>query len=204
MAPCSENDHRNGVVSSLPTTEEPTSTGTDLDRNPTTLPFELVEEILCRLPVKLLLQLQCLCKSWKSLISNRKFAKKHLQMSQVCQQHHHLLLSTRSQSGEPLWHSPIPSFFNNLSNSTITLIQLNCPIYGNYLEVFSCDGILCLTSNADFAVLWNPSIRRFNRLPPLETQWENNSYSFEEVRCLYSFGYDHANDVYKVVTAQKK
>ncbi|MCI15098.1 F-box/kelch-repeat protein, partial [Trifolium medium] len=44
-----------------------------------TLTFDLIEEILCRLPVKLLLQFRCLGKYWKSLISDPKFAKKHLQ-----------------------------------------------------------------------------------------------------------------------------
>ncbi|MCI27031.1 F-box/kelch-repeat protein, partial [Trifolium medium] len=43
-----------------------------------TLPFDLIGEILCRLPVKLLLQFQCVCKFWKSLISDPSFAKKHL------------------------------------------------------------------------------------------------------------------------------
>ncbi|XP_045822488.1 F-box/kelch-repeat protein At3g23880-like [Trifolium pratense] len=43
-----------------------------------TLPFDLIIEILSRLPVKQLLQLRCVCKSWKSLISDPKFAKKHL------------------------------------------------------------------------------------------------------------------------------
>jgi len=45
------------------------------------LPFDLVSEILCRLPVKLLLQLRCVCKSWNSLISDSNFAKKHLRTS---------------------------------------------------------------------------------------------------------------------------
>ncbi|PNX71880.1 F-box/kelch-repeat protein [Trifolium pratense] len=54
------------------------STGTIT--SPTSLPMELVEEEnLCRLPVKILLQLRCICKSWKSLISDDpKFAKKQL------------------------------------------------------------------------------------------------------------------------------
>ncbi|MCI34852.1 F-box/kelch-repeat protein, partial [Trifolium medium] len=46
-----------------------------------TLPFELIVEILSKLPVKSLMQFQCVCKSWKSLISDPNFAKKHLRMS---------------------------------------------------------------------------------------------------------------------------
>lgn len=50
-----------------------------------TLPFDLVAEILCRLPVKLLLQLRCICKLWNShsLINDSKFAKKHLSMTSM-------------------------------------------------------------------------------------------------------------------------
>ncbi|XP_058721893.1 F-box/kelch-repeat protein At3g23880-like isoform X3 [Vicia villosa] len=46
------------------------------------LPFDLITEILSRVPVKLLLQFRCVCKSWNSLISHDpNFAKKHFKMS---------------------------------------------------------------------------------------------------------------------------
>jgi len=48
------------------------------------LPFELITEILCRLPVNFLMTLKCVCKPWNSLISSdRKFARKHLRMSRM-------------------------------------------------------------------------------------------------------------------------
>ncbi|GAU13076.1 hypothetical protein TSUD_173760 [Trifolium subterraneum] len=43
------------------------------------LPDEIIFQILLWLPVKFLLQLKCVSKSWKTLISNPKFAKTHLQ-----------------------------------------------------------------------------------------------------------------------------
>jgi len=46
-----------------------------------TLPFDLIPEILCRLPVELLLQLRCICKSRNSLINDCKCAKEHLSLS---------------------------------------------------------------------------------------------------------------------------
>jgi len=59
--------------------EETTSTAT---LTPQPLPFDLVTKILCWLPVKHLLQLRCVCKSWNSLISNdSNFARKHLRFS---------------------------------------------------------------------------------------------------------------------------
>lgn len=47
--------------------------------SPPLLPEELVREILLRLPVKSLVQFKCVCKLWKTLISNSQFAKSHLQ-----------------------------------------------------------------------------------------------------------------------------
>ncbi|MCI23953.1 F-box/kelch-repeat protein, partial [Trifolium medium] len=47
-----------------------------------TLPFDLIPEILCKLSVKFLVQLRCVCKSWNFLIStDTKFIQKHLDMS---------------------------------------------------------------------------------------------------------------------------
>jgi len=109
----------------------------------TTLPFDLLAEILCRLPLKLLLQLQCLCKSFKHLVSDRKFAKKHLCLST---KHYHLIVtSANNLGGFVLYDSSILSV---LSASTITqtqLIYLNSLGYGYILSVCSCDDILCLT-----------------------------------------------------------
>src|SRR4051812_15081950 len=80
--------HLNSFIET-PTSPSLTSSDTPEDSLHTaplpTLPFEIVVEILSRLPVKFLLQLQCVCKSWKSLISNPKFAKKHFFSSTTAQ-----------------------------------------------------------------------------------------------------------------------
>ncbi|MCI40987.1 F-box/kelch-repeat protein, partial [Trifolium medium] len=39
------------------------------------LPEELIIQILLRLPVRSLIEFKCVCKSWKTLISDPKFAK---------------------------------------------------------------------------------------------------------------------------------
>ncbi|XP_024634784.1 uncharacterized protein [Medicago truncatula] len=71
---------------------------------------------------------------------------------------------------------------SNASNSSsVTQTQLKCPIsLNNYLEICSCDGILCFSFAGHSAFLWNPSLRRYNMLE-------------------ISIGYDNFNDVYKVV-----
>lgn len=42
------------------------------------LPCDMLDEILCRLPVKLLLRCRCVSKEWCSLIDSTRFVKKHL------------------------------------------------------------------------------------------------------------------------------
>jgi len=46
-----------------------------------TLPYDVILEILCRLPVKFILRFRCVCKSWNSLISDPIFVKKQLSVS---------------------------------------------------------------------------------------------------------------------------
>ncbi|RHN75063.1 putative F-box domain-containing protein [Medicago truncatula] len=158
-----------------------------------TLPFDLIAEILCRLPVKILIQLRCLCKSVNSLVSDPKFAKKHLCMSNT---RHRLMLSSRNDLDElVLFDSPMPSDFPTF---TVKQTQVSYPDclkieYDSPLYVCSCDGILCFTMYIGYDVsppiLWNPSIRAFKILPPLD----NKAFS------IYSFGYDHYIDKYKIV-----
>ena len=54
------------------------STGDGLLHRQPFLPVELVVEILSRLPVKSLLLFKSVCKSWKTLISDPKFAQTHI------------------------------------------------------------------------------------------------------------------------------
>jgi len=159
-----------------------------------TLPFDLVAEILCRLPVKLLLQLRCLCKSFNSLISDPKFAKKHLLLSPT---RHRLIESSRDNCFDELFlfDSPIPSVFTTSSVKHSQLSYPNClkTEYGIPMYLCSCDGILCFTMDQGSAVLWNPSIGRYKILPTLKIIQKGDPLP------LYSFGYDHFIHNYKVV-----
>ncbi|XP_004486105.1 F-box/kelch-repeat protein At3g23880-like [Cicer arietinum] len=157
-----------------------------------TLPFELIIEILSRLPVKFLIQLQCVCKSWKSLISDPKFAKMHLRMSTT----RHLVVLTLTKPSRSLIVKtyPLSSLFTEI---TATATQLAYPLNNdNQFEfiVGSCHGILCFAIDQSVALLWNPSIRKFTKLPSLEYPCRLGCYT------IYAFGYDHFSDTYKVVS----
>jgi len=161
------------------------------------LPFDLIAEILCMLPVKLLQQLRCLCSSFNSLISDPKFVKKHLHLSTMLLRRYHLILGDVDSREFFTYHSPITSF---LSDSTLKQTQISYPPVTNQrygprppFWVCSCDGILCFTTALGSALLWNPSIRTFKLLPTLKPLPRRAPLT------SYSFGYDHFIDNYKVI-----
>ncbi|AES97014.1 F-box and associated interaction domain protein [Medicago truncatula] len=82
------------IISKIPLTKETgVTTKQPLHAAPLIyIPLDLLAEILCRLPVKVLQQIRCVCKSWNALISDDfVFAKKHLSMSKKRQ---HLITAT--------------------------------------------------------------------------------------------------------------
>jgi hypothetical protein len=103
-----------------------------------TLPFDIVAKILCMLPVKLLMQVQRLCKSFNSIISDPKFAKKHLRLS--TKRRHLKVGSTNFLVKLLLFDSPIQSVF---STSRVTQIQISHSI--PHLSLDMCSSALPMT-----------------------------------------------------------
>ncbi|GAU20087.1 hypothetical protein TSUD_381790 [Trifolium subterraneum] len=165
-----------------------------------TLPIEIIEDILSRLPIKFLIQLQSVCKPWKSLISDPKFAKKHFRLSTT--RHHLVLAHTNLSRVYVLTDYLLSSVFTDA-------IQLNCllPFREHIIgSGGSCHGIICFQLNRNYqnyqnlALLWNPSIRKFMKLP---SSFDNPTQEVELYCTNFGFGYvyDHFNDnyIYKVV-----
>jgi len=153
-----------------------------------TLPFEIQVEILSKPPVKFLMQFQCVCKSWKSQISKPDFVKKHLRVSNT---HHRFLLTFSKLSQFAITSYPLSSVFTEM---TPTVTQLEYPLNNREESdsiIGSCHGILCIERILSFPVLWNPSIRKFTKLPSFE--FPQNKFGDP----TYAFGYDHSNDTYK-------
>ncbi|XP_045826273.1 F-box/kelch-repeat protein At3g23880-like [Trifolium pratense] len=162
-----------------------------------TLPEDVIPEILCRLPVKLILQLRCVCKSWNSLISDSKFIKKHLHMS-TRRRLHFLRILNCPENNYILASYPLDSFFTNL---TTEFTEFEYPPnsfnrdYSFHHFSGSCNGILCFADHhKGLVILWNPSIRKFKELP-LFTKPNGSIY----LHMTFGFGYDSSTDIYKVV-----
>ncbi|XP_050892764.1 F-box/kelch-repeat protein At3g23880-like [Lathyrus oleraceus] len=183
-----QNDSARSSQSSLTSTEETTTNSLHLPH----LPFDLVVEILCRLPVKHLLQLRCLCKSWNSLISgDSKFAKKHLRLSTSNQERHHLIGIPKSTKELVLCHSPISSIFCSASTTCVELFSYSL---GDILikgGASTCDGIICFRIGNSLALLCNPFIKKFKILPPLKFP--------PQVFTIYTIVYDRFTNNYKII-----
>ncbi|XP_058195161.1 F-box/kelch-repeat protein At3g23880-like [Rhododendron vialii] len=174
----------------------PKITGTEEDSQQIllpNLPLEIiVEEILSRLPVKSLLRSRCVCKSWRSLISDPNFARIHLRrasssnISNDCT-HHRLLISHGVRS-----HS-LYSAFHEHSDAAVRLDYPGCDPrgLGDGVRILgSCDGLVCIET-ARTLFLWNPSTRKSKRLPSVRLPPDHLA--------AYGFGYDASIDDYKVV-----
>ncbi|CAK8564702.1 unnamed protein product [Lathyrus sativus] len=157
------------------------------------LPIDLVGEIFCRLPVKLLLQLRCMCKSWNSLISDRNFTRKHLSLSTTRRLHY----ACYNYEPHELIHNsyPLESVLTNIPTKFKGRRNLFNRIYNSI--VGSCDGLLCLADRSKgLVILWNPCFKKFKfkESPPFE-----NSENLIKVYAAFGFGYDHVSENYKVV-----
>ncbi|KAI8556186.1 hypothetical protein RHMOL_Rhmol05G0232500 [Rhododendron molle] len=159
------------------------------------LPPEITVEILSRLPVKSLLRLRCVCKSWRSLISGREFAKTHLGLASSIDTdyaHHRLLITSPFAF---VMSCSLYSILDELSDTDV--VELDYPLYGDgrgghlgVRDLGCCDGLVCIETKSALC-LWNPSTRKSKRLPSVDLPHGHI--------VVYGFGYDSSIDDYKVV-----
>ncbi|XP_058739589.1 F-box/kelch-repeat protein At3g23880-like [Vicia villosa] len=163
-------------------------------RSPVYLPEELIAEVLSILPVKSLLQLRCVSKSWKSLISNPIFVKQHLNRS------------TRNAN-----LTLVSSFLNEgvaafclLEKPPIT-VNLSYDPYHQLKDkdhtfvIGSCNGLICFLGLSFFNEhtemrlrVWNPATRAISEKLGFSS-YDNASHPPTLI-----FGYDDSTGTYKV------
>ncbi|XP_004496418.1 F-box/kelch-repeat protein At3g23880-like [Cicer arietinum] len=162
--------------------------------NPTPiLPDEIISEILVRVPVRSLLQFRCVCKSWKTLISDPHFAKNQLQLSTEYPQ---LFSHYFSRVQWKIISYDVESLLENQSIRSNPIEPYTFTMMQNYQVIGSCNGLLCLYDLRQcYVVLWNPCLNLKSKRSPttmnLYGDFENISY--------HGFGYDQENDKYKVL-----
>ncbi|XP_004292675.1 PREDICTED: F-box protein CPR30-like [Fragaria vesca subsp. vesca] len=172
----------------------------------TDLPVELITDILVRLSPQRLLQCVCALKSLNALISSEGFSEAYVKRSLETNNYRTLLMAEETAEGEDFKYPTeffAASFYprESFSNARSVIQPLIRP--GRVrTEIVGCyNGLVCIHNphhSRDLAV-WNPSIRRFKRIPfsPIEVPAAAKTGSISGVK--YGFGYDPATQDYKVV-----
>ncbi|XP_051134001.1 F-box protein CPR1-like [Andrographis paniculata] len=148
------------------------------------LPFELIEDILRRLPVKSLKRFCAVAKSWFLLIESENFRKLHLRQSLLSNSNRSLLLG-----GLGLYNIKLDA----MDKAEV----MKPPFYYKSVDWISnsCHGIVLVMS--DPPVLWNPFSTDYRVLPDCAVEYETPAEAYPKT--AYGFGYDSSNDDYKVV-----
>ena len=164
------------------------------------LPDELIAEVLSFLPVQSLLQLRCVCKSWKTLISDKAFVKLHLQ--RPSRNKHIAVIKIEGR------YNPVTFPLSHLLENPSKTIASNSCYQLEYRDcsrvVGECNGLLCLlgysyTSNhiqektIFWFQIWNPATRIISeKLGTCHQPCKPCMLSF-------AFGYDNSTRTYNAV-----
>ena len=172
-----------------------------LRQNKNHLPHDIVLNILARLPVKSVLRFRCVSKTWYSSIATPNFISNHLIYHKKNNNNNNLayLISIPPTIACPL-NINIPIFIGGYDHAFNRISEYPIPfafLVSYALSAGSCNGLVCLyqfrnaSTNADPIYLWNPSIRKFKRLP---------DYSLTHFhRVSTGFAYQSETNDYKVV-----
>ncbi|KAL4616262.1 hypothetical protein ACB092_07G185900 [Castanea dentata] len=157
------------------------------------LPDDIVLNILANLPVKSVLRFRCVSKTWDSSITTPDFISTHLNLNLNNNNNLAYLISIRSNTTIRSFIGGYDHTFNRISEYPI---PSGLPLSHAYS---ACNGLVCLTQYESFFAdihLWNPSIRKFKRLP---------DSSLPQYYCISTgFAYDSKTNDYKVVKISQK
>ncbi|XP_004496819.1 F-box/kelch-repeat protein At3g23880-like [Cicer arietinum] len=179
---------QNATVSTEPVSETTT-------KNPSpVLPDELIGEILVRVPVRSLIQFKCVCKSWKTLISDPQFAKRHHLNSNSYPQ---LFCPLFGEGDLDIVSYNVESLLENNSTNSNPITPYNTfATNHNYVIVGLCKGLFCLIDiEESYVILWNPLLNLKSKKSPTMV----SLYGDDDSVSYHGFGYDHVNDKYKVL-----
>ncbi|XP_060178561.1 F-box/kelch-repeat protein At3g23880-like [Lycium barbarum] len=174
------------------------------------LPAEIVTEILLKLPVKSLLKFRSVSKSWLELISSPHFVKTHLLLSSSDKDytHHGLMFKFASTSDQGVKDCSLSALLNHPITEAFDLDYPGKNPKDYPWLVGSINGLICLSIRIDDGLydlfLWNPSIRKYKKLPNYRLNLSRHRYFLEKCLeepggCKFGFAYDEFQDDYKVV-----
>ncbi|XP_026384126.1 F-box protein CPR1-like [Papaver somniferum] len=185
------------------------------------LPEDVYHEILSRVPAKSTLICKYVCKTWFSIISKPKFVKLHLhrtihkndsKLMFLINDYIKLDYTLVSSISYDLSYSSLSSSSSIDNDCGDAILELHRPFHDSAAAYYpyciqgSCNGLICMAMYhvdaitgvvVPLLVVWNPTTRECKILPKSQ---------FGIVSCrrsIYSFGYDHKGDNYKLVKIVK-
>ncbi|XP_050272767.1 F-box/kelch-repeat protein At3g23880-like isoform X2 [Quercus robur] len=165
-----------------------------------TIPNDLVEDILSRLPVKSLMRFKCVSKAWHTLISSRRFAKSHFQRASQNPSCMNVIVFTDncvlSLGYEALFQTCV-------HGQPVDVDFQGFPLWGEeYVEtnLASCNGLVCIElynrrKRTSEYLVWNPSTKSYKNIPRPTSTPDSMSCWFYR----FGFGYDYSTDDHKIV-----
>ncbi|KAK4284261.1 hypothetical protein QN277_001116 [Acacia crassicarpa] len=149
------------------------------------LPNELRTEILFHLPIKSLVRLKCVSKSWLSLISNPNFPKLHFQRSPQHYTHRFpYIVVSHHQRMRAIDFRMRAIDFSVSPRDDSAAISFDYPSDYNEFMLASCRGFLLLIhkEKRDKLLVWNPLTgeRKQILLPKTQMNFELNGFCYDE------------------------
>ncbi|XP_075645397.1 F-box/kelch-repeat protein At3g06240-like [Castanea sativa] len=124
------------------------------------LPDDIVLDIVAKLPVKSLLRIRRVHKSWYFRITSPNFISTHLNMLLCHNQGYVIHMPSINLDNQGL-KVACDHMFDGISELKIPFSFQS----GLAFLVGSCNGLLCFSDWFNDVFLWNPSIRKFKKLP---------------------------------------
>ncbi|XP_018490523.1 putative F-box protein At3g17500 [Raphanus sativus] len=124
------------------------------------LPWDLVVEIISRVPATCLSRLRFTCKRWNALIKDEEFIKKHLDKTAK----QHMVLMLRDFMFYSM-HVNLHDMFVDPQTSLVNLKSFNNSERFGFRKIFHCDGLLlCHNGSRITLVVWNPCTGQIRRV----------------------------------------
>ena len=151
------------------------------------LPYDIVLNIMGRLPAKSIMRLRFISKSLDSSITTPNFISTHLNNNKDDDHRYLIHMPLTFSSNGPVCTIAFDRTFDTISELEIP----NESCFNRAYLFASCNGLLCFYNYSNVIYLWNPSIRKFKKLPHTILKKFNN--------VALGFTYCSENNDYKVV-----
>ncbi|CAK9157345.1 unnamed protein product [Ilex paraguariensis] len=163
-------------------------------------------DILARLPVKVLLQLRCVCKTWRRFLSsnNPSFIDLQLSRSQYGLGGIKLLVPARQSQCLLL-----VNLEEGMDGRVTQLLTIPKQKFNDFSISENIKGLVCFhhivgtrTNNISCTYICNPSTRELMELPPAPDITTNDDMTMTRMHMSHHFGFDPSSKQFKVLNIQ--